>query len=266
MPDQESRVPFTDLLRLDGKVAVVTGGSKGIGRAIVERFLEAGATVVATGRNEKGLAALAADLGDENCKTLPCDVTDPAQVSRAADFAVNDLGGLDIWVNNAGIYPPSSNTPSLEEAGHMTEEFDQVMNVNLLGPYLGIQACGSRMGSGGVILNILSTDSWEGAGIYHWSKWALRGMTKSMGRVLAERGIRLVGLAPTLTTTPGVEALFASGDEDVLDELDQFVQGVPLGRLGRPDDLAKAALFLVSDAASFITGSTVVVDGGWLSR
>jgi NAD(P)-dependent dehydrogenase (short-subunit alcohol dehydrogenase family) len=264
MPDQEAHVPFADLLRLDGRVAVVTGGAKGIGRAIVERLLEAGATVLAADLDEEGLAGLVADLGDDRCKTLPLDVTDPGQVSRAADHAVNDLGGLDIWVNNAGIYPP--NPVSLEAAGDMTEVFEPILKVNLIGPYLGIQACGARMGSGGVILNILSTDAWAGAGIYQWSKWGVRGMTQSMARVLAERGIRVVGLAPTLTTTPGTDDLFTSGDEYVLAEIGDWEKQVPLGRLGRPDDIGKAALFLVSDAASFITGSTVVVDGGWLSR
>src|SRR6478672_817657 len=170
-----STIPATDLLRLDGKVAVVTGAAKGIGRAIAERLAEAGAAVVATDVDMDALDATVHELG-EHCLSMQLDVGDPAQVNAVAERAVHDLGSLDIWVNNAGIYPATAMDPT-ETA--MTE-FERVMHVNLTGTYLGVQACAHFMSEGGVILNIDSTAGFEGAGAYSASKWAVRGMTKGL--------------------------------------------------------------------------------------
>jgi NAD(P)-dependent dehydrogenase (short-subunit alcohol dehydrogenase family) len=175
-----------------------------------------------------------------------------------AERAVHDLGGLDIWVNNAGIYPASALDPT--ETG--MAEFERVMHVNLTGTYLGVQACAHFMRDGGVIVNIDSTAGFEGAGAYSASKWAVRGMTKGLAPVFGARGIRVVAIAPTLIETPGIEEL---RDSPAGEMLDSFVEKIPLGRVGVPDDIAKAALFLVSDAASFITGVTIPVDGGALA-
>jgi NAD(P)-dependent dehydrogenase (short-subunit alcohol dehydrogenase family) len=118
------------------------------------------------------------------------------------------------------------------------------------------------MRDGGVIVNIDSTAGFEGAGAYSASKWAVRGMTKGLAPVFGPRGIRVVAIAPTLIETPGIETLRDSAAGELLDS---FVEKIPLGRIGVPDDIAKVALFLVSDAAAFITGVTVPVDGGALS-
>lgn len=254
---ETSITPVAELLRLDGKVAVVTGAAKGIGRAIAGRLAEAGAAVLATDIDPDTLEDTVRELGD-HCLSMVLDVGDPAAVNAVAERAVHDLGGLDIWVNNAGIYPASAMDPT--ETG--MAEFERVMHVNLTGTYLGVQACAHFMNSGGVILNIDSTAGFEGAGAYSASKWAVRGMTKGLAPVFGPRGIRVVAIAPTLIETPGIEELRESPVGEMLAD---FVERIPLGRIGVPDDIARAALFLVSDAASFITGITVPVDGGALS-
>lgn len=250
--------PAQELLRLDGKVAVVTGSAKGIGRAIAERLAEAGAAVVATDIDPHALSAMMHGLHGEHCLSMRLDVGDPAAVNAVAERAVHDLGGLDIWVNNAGIYPATALDPT--ETG--MAEFERVMHVNLTGTYLGVQACAHHMRDGGVILNIDSTAGFEGAGAYSASKWAVRGMTKGLAPVFGPRGIRVVAIAPTLIETPGIDELRHSPAGELLDS---FAEKIPLGRVGVPDDVAKVALFLVSDAAAFITGVTIPVDGGALA-
>lgn len=255
---ETSITPVQDLLRLDGKVAVVTGAAKGIGRAIAERLAEAGATVIATDVDIAALSEMMHGIQGEHWLSMELDVGDPAGVNAVAERAVHDLGGLDIWVNNAGIFPASALDPV--ETG--MAEFERVMHVNLTGTYLGVQACAHFMRRGGVILNIDSTAGFEGAGAYSASKWAVRGMTKGLAPVFGPKGIRVVAIAPTLIETPGIEELRESPAGELLEH---FVDQIPLGRVGVPDDIAKTALFLVSDAASFITGITVPVDGGALS-
>ena len=255
---ETSITPVQELLDLEGKVAVVTGAARGIGRSIAERLAEAGAAVLATDVDAGGLSEMMHGLHGHQCLSMELDVGDPAGVNAVAERAVHDLGGLDIWVNNAGIYPASALDPT--ETG--MAEFERVMHVNLTGTYLGVQACAHHMRDGGVIVNIDSTAGFEGAGAYSASKWAVRGMTKGLAPILGARGIRVVAIAPTLIETPGIETLRESPAGEMLDS---FVEKIPLGRIGVPDDIAKATLFLVSDAASFITGITVPVDGGALA-
>lgn len=254
-----SITPVAELMRLDGKVAVVTGAAKGIGRAIAERLAEAGASVLATDIDVNELQQTVRELpGEGHHILMGLDVGDPAGVNAVAERAAHDLGGLDVWVNNAGIYPATALDPTETNMA----EFERVMHVNLTGTYLGIQACAHHMRAGGVIVNIDSTAGFEGAGAYSASKWAVRGMTKGLAPIFGPRGIRVVAIAPTLIETPGIEELRESPAGELLE---RFVDKIPLGRVGVPDDIAKVALFLASDAAGFITGITIPVDGGALA-
>src|SRR5690349_4088361 len=210
---QTSITPAAELLRLEGKVAVVTGAAKGIGRAIADRLAEAGASVLATDIDVNELQPMVHALpGSGHHLAMGLDVGDPAGVNSVAERAVHDLGGLDIWVNNAGIYPAAALDPT--ETG--MAEFERVMHVNLTGTYLGVQACAHHMRDGGVILNIDSTAGFEGAGAYSASKWAVRGMTKGLAPVFGPRGIRVVAIAPTLIETPGIETLRESPAGELL--------------------------------------------------
>jgi NAD(P)-dependent dehydrogenase (short-subunit alcohol dehydrogenase family) len=265
-PDVSSR-PIAQLISLEGRTAVVTGGARGIGLAIATRFAEAGANVLIADLNKTGAEeaaeAIARKFGHQAIG-VELDVTSGASIVAAADRAVLELGGLDIWVNNAGIYP---STPLLE----MTDQgWDKVLDVNLRGTFIGAREAGRRMaeaGRGGVIINLASTAGYRaaGPGIAHYvaSKHGVRGLTKSLAVELGPHGIRVLALAPTLIETPGIEegraAFQAAGLGDMLE---QMAQREPLGRVGVPDDIARVALFCASDLAMLMTGSTLLVDAG----
>jgi NAD(P)-dependent dehydrogenase (short-subunit alcohol dehydrogenase family) len=194
------------------------------------------------------------------------DVTDTASVCAAADLACERLGGVDIWVNNAGIYP---NVPVLE----MTDElWDKVFAVNVRGLFSGSREAARRMiaaDRGGVIVNIVSTAGFKGVApgvaAYVGSKHAVRGVTRQMALELAPHGIRVLGVAPTFCETEGnmeaLDALAASSDRDIREEIKASVTS-RLGRVGVPDDIARAVLFCASDMSMFMTGSTLLVDAG----
>lgn len=264
--DVSSR-PIAQLISLEGRTAVVTGGARGIGLAIATRFAEAGANVLIGDLNKTGAEEAAETIAREfghQALGVELDVTSGASIEAAADRAVLELGGLDIWVNNAGIYP---STPLLE----MTDQdWDKVLDVNLRGTFIGAREAGRRMantGGGGVIINLASTAGYRaaGPGIAHYvsSKHAVRGLTKSLAVELGPHGIRVLALAPTLIQTPGIEegraAFQAAGLGDMLE---QMAQREPLGRVGVPDDIARVALFCASDLAMLMTGSTLLVDAG----
>lgn len=256
---------IAELVSLDGRAAVVTGGAQGIGYAIASRLAEAGAEVVVADLDGKH-AEYAADEIAERYGTkaigVAVDVAHPNEVRDLADRAMTEFGRLDVWVNNAGIYPFQ---PLLDMDD---EEWRRVLAVNLDGAFAGSREAAKRMieaGNGGVIVNITSTAAFRshGAGLAHYvaSKHAVHGLTKSLAVELAPHGIRALAVAPTAIKTPGTELMTAS--EDVLDAL---VATLPLGRIGVPDDIARAVLFCASDLASFLTGSTIVVDAGDLVR
>jgi len=258
--------PLDRLLRLDGRVAVVTGGARGIGKAIANRLAEAGAATLIADLDAEPAREAAAEIGERTgARTLGTglDVADPAGPEAVAAQAVEELGGLDIWVNNAGIFPAEALDPMTATAA----DFERILAVNLTGSYMGLQAAGERMAGsgGGVVLNISSTAAYRGAGPYSASKWALRGMTKGAAAALGPRGVRVVGIAPTLIETPGIDALRDTAGEETQRLLKSFEETLPLGRVGVPDDVARVALFLISDAAAFVTGVTVPVDGGELA-
>ncbi|MGA4987890.1 SDR family NAD(P)-dependent oxidoreductase [Nonomuraea bangladeshensis] len=260
---------LAELVSLRGRRAVVTGGARGLGKAIASRLAEAGAALLIGDLDEEQATAAAKELAERH--DVPAigaamDVTDATAVAAAADRAVAELGGLEIWVNNAGIFPA---VPLLE----MTEEtWDQVFAVNARGVFVGAREAARRMsaghpGSGGVIVNIVSTAGFRGSApglaAYVGSKHAVRGLTRELALELAPLGIRVLGVAPSFVPTEGNLAMAAAAGVN-LDEIPptDLMLNSPIGRIGTPDDIARVALFCASDLSAFMTGSTLLADGG----
>lgn len=257
--------PITQLVSLHGRRAVVTGGAQGLGRAMVRRLAEAGACVLIADLNRELAAGVAREIGAAYGTTViasELDVSSASSVSAAADFAVSELGGIDIWVNNAGIYP---NVLLMD----MTEEiWDRVMDINLRGAFVGSREAARRMiaaGRGGVIVNVVSTAGFggmaPGVSAYVSSKHGVRGLIRQLAIELAPNDIRVLGVAPTFCTTEGNTAALAQLPDRVREEISATLNS-RLGRVGVPDDIARAVLFCASDMSLFMTGSTLLVDAG----
>ncbi|GAA2212583.1 SDR family NAD(P)-dependent oxidoreductase [Nonomuraea monospora] len=257
---------LAELVSLKGRRAVVTGGGRGLGKAIAARLAEAGADLL-IGDLDEGLAVAAAKeiAASHGVRAIGAamDVTDAAAVSAAADRAVAELGGLEVWVNNAGIFPA---VPLLE----MTEQtWDQVFAVNARGVFVGAREAARRMsagGAGGVIVNIVSTAGFRGSApglaAYVGSKHAARGLTRELALELAPMGIRVLGVAPSFVPTEGNLAMAAAAGVNLADLPTDLMLNSPIGRVGTPDDIARVALFCASDLSAFMTGSTLLADGG----
>jgi NAD(P)-dependent dehydrogenase (short-subunit alcohol dehydrogenase family) len=269
-PADVSSKSLTDLISLKGKVAVVTGAWRGIGRAIARRLSEAGAAVLVTDVNAAGAQetarAIAAEFGGRAVATT-IDVSDVASISAGADFAVKELGGIDIWVNNAGIYP--AGTPFVEMT---STEWDRVIDINLRGTFAGIQAAAKRMiaaGRGGVIINNASTAGFNGGSpsLQHYtaSKWGVRGLTASAAVELAPYDIRVLAVAPNGIFTEGTEAEARKAINAGFAQFDESMMGL-YRRKGNADDVARVVLFCASELSLWMTGSTLVVDAGRLSQ
>jgi NAD(P)-dependent dehydrogenase (short-subunit alcohol dehydrogenase family) len=269
VPDVSNR-SIAELVSLTGRVAVVTGGSQGTGAGIVRRLAEAGAAVVITD-GDGGLADDAARaLVDDGHSAIGLALAgdDEASVEHVADEVIEKLGRIDIWVNNAGIYPAS---PVLEMT---SSQWDEVLDANLKSAFLGSREAARRMiagGHGGVIVNVGSTAGFRayatGASHYIASKFGMRGLTQALAVELGPHRIRVLDVAPTFTVTPGTRRRRADLDDEAYEA---YIQGVgatkPLGRVGVPDDVGRVVLFCVSDLAMFMTGSTLAVDAGDLAR
>ena len=257
--------PLAELISLKGRVAVVTGGAQGLGRAMVNRLAEAGAAVLILDLKAEQAEAVAREISAAHGARViaaAVDVTNSASVIAAADRAVSELGGLDIWVNNAGLYP---NIPLLDVSD---DDWDKVMAVNLRGVFVSGREAARRMiaaGHGGVIINVVSTAGFKGVapGVssYVTSKHGVRGMVKQMAVELAPHDIRVLGVAPTFCTTEGNMAALEALPERVRTEISATLSSM-LGRVGVPDDIARAVLFCASDMSIFMTGSTLLVDAG----
>ena len=263
IPDLTER-PLADLVSLTGRAAVVTGAARGLGRAIARRLAEAGASVLLADVDARGAEAACDEIGHQTGGTLSAiglDVADPASITAAADSALERFGRLDVWVNNAGVYP---STPVLEMSD---ADWDRVVQVNLTGSFVGAREAARRMvaaGHGGVIVNLASVAGLRGRGpaIPHYvaTKHGIVGLTKQLALEFAGAGIRVLAVAPTTIVTPGVKAGLGRPPD-----LEARLAG-PLGRAGQPDDVARVVLFCASDLSMFMTGSTLVVDGGDLAR
>ncbi|MFI6521145.1 glucose 1-dehydrogenase [Spirillospora sp. NPDC050679] len=244
--------------RLDGKVALVTGGARGMGKAHVRRFVEEGARVVFGDVLEGEGAKLAADLGDA-ARFVRMDVTAPADWERAVSTAVEAFGGLHVLVNNAGILRHKT----IEEMS--LDEFRQVIDVNLLGQWLGVKSVTAAMreAGGGSIINVSSTEGFIGASglaAYSASKFGVRGLTKAAARELGQYGIRVNSIHPGGIITS------MSMQEDVVNataaRAEALIEGLPLRRLGSTKEVSGLVVYLASDESSYCTGSEVLVDGG----
>ena len=246
---------YTMLLK--GKVAVVTGGTRGIGRAVVEKYLEHGAKVVLWGSRketvEKALDELKSQNPDWEVTGMYPDLTDAKAVEQAVKSVNEQYGSLDILVNNAGI---SQSTPLYD---YQPEEFDKIMKLNVSAMFYTILPAAKIMKEqgGGVIINTSSMVSISGqpSGVgYPTSKFAVNGLTISLARELAKDHIRVNAVAPGVTKTDMVAAL----PEAVVAAISAQI---PLGRPGEPEDVANAFLYLASDLASYVTGEILSVDG-----
>jgi gluconate 5-dehydrogenase len=249
-----------ELFDLGGKVALVTGGSRGLGREIAEGLAEAGATVTITARREQWLRPAEEELRAAGLAVgaAACDVTDPAAVAALVEGVVARHGALDIVVNNAGV---SWGAPAEEMP---VERFRQVVDTNATGTFLVSGAAARRMiaGGGGAIVNTASVAGLFGAppavlraAGYHASKGAVIALTRQLATEWAGHNIRVNAIAPGFFPSRMTEAVIARNEE-------RMHADVPLGRLGRPGELKGAVVFLASPAASYITGQVLVVDGG----
>lgn len=245
-------------MRLENKIAVVTGAASGFGEGIARRFVAEGAKVVIADLNGEAAEKVAADIG-EYAIAVVADVSKGDDVTAMIDAACEKWGGIDILVNNAGY--SHRNRPMLEVT---EDEFDRIFDVNVKSIYLGAQASVPkfRERGAGVILNVASTAGVRprpGLTWYNGSKGAAITLTKSMAVELAPEKIRVVAINPVAGET-GMLHLFMG--EDTPEKRAQFKSSIPLGRLSTPTDIANAALFLCSDEAEFLTGVCMEVDGG----
>jgi NAD(P)-dependent dehydrogenase (short-subunit alcohol dehydrogenase family) len=254
-------VNLSDPFRLDGKTALVTGAGRGIGRAVALALAAAGAELALVSRTLSQLEEVAQDIAQAGgrAQPLPLDVTN----SGAVRDAIAGLGRLDILVNNAGLNRPQ---PFLEVD---EETLDRLLALNVRAAFLVAQAAARRMVTpngtthgGGVIINVTSQMGHVGSErartVYVMTKHALEGLTKAMAVELAPKGVRVVSIAPTFIDTPLVRPFF---DDPTFRQW--VLDRIPLGRLGTVEEVASAVVFLASSAAALVTGSSLLVDGGW---
>jgi dehydrogenase/reductase SDR family protein 4 len=255
--------PVSDTaFRLDGRVALVTGGSRGIGRAVALGLAQAGADVVVAARKAQDLEPVADEVRALGRRALAVSahLGRRPEIDQLFETALETFGRLDILVNNAATNPVFGPLLDIEE-----DAWDRIMALNVKGYLLAAQRAARAMASHGqgAIVNIASTAGLRasaGLGAYSVSKAAVIMLTRVLGRELAPLGIRVNGVAPALIETRFSEALWKN--EDILSN---YLKSTPLGRAGQPEEVAGAVVYLCSDAASYVTGQTLLLDGGHLA-
>jgi NAD(P)-dependent dehydrogenase (short-subunit alcohol dehydrogenase family) len=253
-----ARSPGLERFDLTGKVAVVTGGGQGIGEGIAKAFAATGAAVVVAARHTDRVERVAEEINAAGGKAraIATDVTDRAAVAALADAAVRTFGGLHVWVNNAGGSPVRSSLRELSE-----KDWDDTLRLNLTAVWYASVIAAERMTEGGSIINVTSpaaTRAVPGSGHYSAAKAGVNALTLTMSLELAPT-VRVNGIAPGFVPT---EVMMTALQMDV-PALEKMAQArIPLKRLGTPDDMAAAAIYLASDAGSWVTGQILTVSGG----
>ena len=253
-------------MRLKDKVAIVTGASGGIGEGIADVFADEGATVVCVARREAEGEAVAQAIRQQggNAAFVGCDVSQEPQVEAMATNVINRFGRIDVLVNNAGVN-------FVKPFEHLTSaDWDRVIGVDLRGTFLCTRACIEqflRQGSGSVvnIATVHTAACLPGAAPYDAAKWGMVGLTKSLAVEYASRGIRFNCLSPGLIDTP-IWSDIRAGTEDLDACLTHWRANIPAGRVGTIREMGRAAAFLASDDASYITGENLIADGGMTSQ
>jgi NAD(P)-dependent dehydrogenase (short-subunit alcohol dehydrogenase family) len=256
-------MPVLDLFRLDGRVALITGGGRGLGRAIAQAYAEAGASVALTSRDADMAAACAHELSRDTgsrCIGFALEVRDPKSIAEAVSRTIDSLGGLHILVNNAGVNIRESITELQDES------WETVIDTNLTGAMRCSRAVAEHLEAQrwGRIVNVASMLAFVGLpqrASYCSSKGGMLGLTRAMALDLAQHAVTVNALCPGPFRT--------EINRPILNDpayLKEFLRQVPLGRLGETPELMGAALFLASEASSFVTGSALFVDGGWSTQ
>jgi NAD(P)-dependent dehydrogenase (short-subunit alcohol dehydrogenase family) len=253
-------------ISFENKVALVTGAASGLGLATARAFAEAGASVVLADWNEKQAQAAAEDLARKGHKTLAvgCDVSDDTEVEAMVKQTVATFGRLDAAYNNAGIQNVLAET-----ADSPRDDYDRVMSINLRGVWscMKFELRQMRQQGSGAIVNCSSLGGLIGGnqrGTYHAAKHGVIGLTKSAALEYATRGIRVNDVCPGMIRTAMFDKMIAEGQGEELDKMLNSL--VPMKRMGRPEEIADAVLWLCSDAASYVTGQSISVDGGYVMR
>ncbi len=243
--------------RLEGKVALVTGAAGGIGAAAARRLAQEGARLVLTDADLEGARRLAQELGDERADAIEHDVTSEEGWQAVLAHALEAHGRLDVLVNNAGVFLAAPLTET------SVGDFRRVLDVNATGVFLGMRTVAPAMverGSGSII-NISSVAGLTGAPMltaYSASKWAVRGMSKVAARELAQFGVRVNSLHPGQIDTD----MNTRQREKTPELIDRLIRGIPLGRIGAPEEVAHAIAYLASDESVYVTGAELAIDGG----